>query len=85
MHGGRKRLKNTGITVMDGPFFSLMPFGQTGLHSLTSVTFTPHETSYDCGGDLPLPAGSAAGVCRPGEPVQLQRVPGQARRAPGPT
>ena len=38
-------LKNTGITVMDGPFFSLMPFGQTGLHSLTSVTFTPHETS----------------------------------------
>ena len=26
-----ERLKNTGITVMDGPFFSLMPFGQTGL------------------------------------------------------
>ena len=42
-----ERLKGTGITVMDGPFFSLMPFGQTGLHSLTSVTFTPHETSYD--------------------------------------
>lgn len=40
-------LKDIGITVMDGPFFSLMPFGQTGLHSLTSVTFTPHETSYD--------------------------------------
>ena len=35
-------LKNIGITVMDGPFFSIMPFGQTGLHSLTSVTFTPH-------------------------------------------
>lgn len=40
-------LKNVGITVMDGPFFSLMPFGQTGLHSLTSVTFTPHKTSYN--------------------------------------
>lgn len=40
-------LKNTGITVMDGPFFSIMPFGKTGLHSLTSVTFTPHTTSYD--------------------------------------
>lgn len=39
-------LKNTGITVMDGPFFSVMPFGKTGLHSLTSVTFTPHITSY---------------------------------------
>ena len=47
-----ERLKNTGITVMDGPFFSLMPFGQTGLHSLTSVTFTPHEcrpgSLYNC-------------------------------------
>lgn len=32
---------------MDGPFFSIMPFGKTGLHSLTSVTFTPHMTSYD--------------------------------------
>ena len=40
-------LKNVGITVMDGPFFSIMPFGKTGLHSLTSVTFTPHDTSYD--------------------------------------
>ena len=42
-----EKLKNTGITVMDGPFFSIMPFGCTGLHSLTSVTFTPHVTSYD--------------------------------------
>lgn len=39
-------LKDVGITVMDGPFFSIMPFGKTGLHSLTSVTFTPHLTSY---------------------------------------
>ena len=39
--------KKFGITVMDGPFFSIMPFGKTGFHSLTSVTFTPHETSYD--------------------------------------
>lgn len=40
-------LKNVGLTVMDGPFFSIMPFGKTGIHSLTSVTFTPHVTSYD--------------------------------------
>ncbi len=39
-------LKEYGFTVMDGPFFSIMPFGKTGLHSLTSVTFTPHTTSY---------------------------------------
>ncbi len=41
------KLKDIGFTVMDGPFFSIMPFGKTGLHSLTSVTFTPHATSYD--------------------------------------
>lgn len=40
-------LKNKGITVMDGPFFSIMPFGKTGLHSLTSVTFTPHVASFE--------------------------------------
>lgn len=44
-------LKQYGFTVMDGPFFSVMPFGKTGLHSLTSVTFTPHTTSYD---ELPV-------------------------------
>lgn len=42
-----EKLKAYGFTVMDGPFFSIMPFGKTGLHSLTSVTFTPHTTSYD--------------------------------------
>lgn len=41
-----EKLARTGITVMDGPFFSIMPFGKTGCHSLTSVTFTPHETDY---------------------------------------
>ena len=42
-----KELENVGITVMDGPFFSIMPFGKTGYHSLTSVTFTPHVTCYE--------------------------------------
>ena len=41
------KLKKYGFTVMDGPFFSIMPFGKTGYHSLTSVTFTPHKTSYE--------------------------------------
>ncbi len=40
------KLKDIGLTVMDGPFFSIMPFGKTGYHSLTSVSFTPHMTSY---------------------------------------
>lgn len=42
-----EKFKNVGITVMDGPFFSIMPFGKTGYHSLTSVTFTPHKTCYN--------------------------------------
>lgn len=44
------KLHDTGLTVMDGPFFSIMPFGKTGMHSLTSVTFTPHVTCKE-----PLP------------------------------
>lgn len=41
-----ENLKNVGLTVMDGPFFSIMPFGKTEFHSLTAVSFTPHATSY---------------------------------------
>lgn len=41
-----QELSDIGLTVMDGPFFSIMPFGKTGYHSLTSVTFTPHKTCY---------------------------------------
>jgi glycine/D-amino acid oxidase-like deaminating enzyme len=35
-------LKNVGITVMCGPFFSIMPFPSRNLHSLSHVRYTPH-------------------------------------------
>lgn len=35
-------LRGLGITVMDGPFFSLMPFPARGLHTLSHVRYTPH-------------------------------------------
>ena len=35
-------LKGLGITVMDGPFFSLMPFPARELHTLSHVRYTPH-------------------------------------------
>jgi FAD dependent oxidoreductase len=35
-------LKNKGITVMCGPFFSIMPFPARGLHTLSHVRYTPH-------------------------------------------
>ncbi len=44
-------LTKVGLTVMDGPFFSIMPFGKTGFHSLTAVTFTPHVS---CKEPLPI-------------------------------
>jgi glycine/D-amino acid oxidase-like deaminating enzyme len=40
-------LENVGITVMDGPFFSLMPFPARGLHTLSHVRYTPHLTWRD--------------------------------------
>ena len=75
-----ERLKNTGVTVMDGPFFSLMPFGRTGLHSLTSVTFTPHVTSYD---SLPTFACQArsGGYCRPGDLANCDSCPARPESA----
>lgn len=35
-------LCNEGITIMDGPFFSLMPFPAKNCYSLTHVRYTPH-------------------------------------------
>lgn len=40
-------LRHLGITVMCGPFFSIMPFPARGLHSLSHVRFTPHYTWAD--------------------------------------
>ncbi len=39
-----RELRDVGVTVMDGPFFSCMPFPSLGLHSLSHVTYTPHES-----------------------------------------
>ena len=35
-------LQGLGVTVMDGPFFSALPFPARGLHSLSHVRYTPH-------------------------------------------
>lgn len=40
-------LKDIGITVMDGPFFSMMPFPARGLHTLSHVRYTPHFSWKD--------------------------------------
>ncbi|WP_136637806.1 FAD-dependent oxidoreductase [Pseudooceanicola onchidii] len=40
-------LERTGVTVMDGPFFSCMPYPSENLYSLTHVRYTPHESWAD--------------------------------------
>jgi glycine/D-amino acid oxidase-like deaminating enzyme len=43
-------LANLGVTVMDGPFFSMMPFPARGLHTLSHVRYTPHMHWTDARG-----------------------------------
>lgn len=42
-----EELKALGVTVMDGAFFSIMPFPARGLHSLSHVRYTPHQNWVD--------------------------------------
>ena len=42
-----KKIEGVGITVMDGLFFSLMPFGKQNIYSLSSVQYTPHHSVYN--------------------------------------
>lgn len=41
-----KVLRHTGLTVIDGPFASFIPYGNSGQISLTSVIYTHHKASY---------------------------------------
>jgi glycine/D-amino acid oxidase-like deaminating enzyme len=41
------RLAQVGITVMDGPFFSTIPFPSLNAHSMTHVRYTPHISWRD--------------------------------------
>lgn len=47
------QIRGRGFTIMDGPFFSTMPFPPSGLHSLSHVRYTPHEASFE--GDRLVP------------------------------
>jgi len=40
-------LHGVGITVMDGPFFSMMPYPARDLHTLSHVRYTPHMSWKD--------------------------------------
>lgn len=69
-------LAGVGITVMDGPFFSVMPFPSEGTYSLTHVRYTPHKSWCDSDG-ASAPDDMLAAY--PGE-SQVRHMIGDARR-----
>lgn len=42
-----REIDGISITVMDGPFFSIVPYPTRRLHTLSHVTYTPHFSSTD--------------------------------------
>jgi hypothetical protein len=46
-------LNSTAITVMDGDYWSSLPFPDRYLHTLSHVGYTPHMSWEDTGTDLP--------------------------------
>lgn len=75
-----EKLHDIGLTVMDGPFFSIMPFGKTGMHSLTAVTFTPHVACKE-----PLPRldcqAKSNGFCSPSQLGNCNNCPAKPESA----
>lgn len=63
------QLQNIGLTVMDGPFGSMMPYGLSGLLSMSSVPYTHHKVSYepqptfDCQAEVDDCSPASSGIC----------------------
>ena len=62
------QLSRLGITVMDGPFFSCMPFPAEECHSLSHVRYTPHTFFID-----------EEGSCDPSVRLDLRLLKSRAR------
>lgn len=56
-----EELEEAGVTVMCGPFFSVMPFPAEGLHSLSHVRYTPHFAWFAGNGRPPEPSAAGKG------------------------
>lgn len=65
------QLQDTGLTIMDGQFASIMPYGLSGLLSLSSVAYTHHKVAH-----APLPQFDCQSLnpdCRPDFPAICNR------------
>ena len=56
-------LSDVGLTIMDGPFVSIMPYGRSGLTSLSSVRYT--HTAYSANSDPSFPCQQRRLDCTP--------------------
>lgn len=65
-------LARAAVTVMDGPFFSLMPYPSRGLYTLSHVRYTPHY-SWDDRAGVALVDGDAYLGTRPSRFVHMVR------------
>ncbi len=68
-------MQGLGVTVMDGPFFSCMPYPSERLHSLTHVRYTPHRSWTD---DHPPAAGASGEITL--EQTRVRHMIADARR-----
>ncbi len=63
-----KQFGQRGLTVMDGPFGSIMPYGLSGLLSLSSVAYTHHKISFDAMPRFDCQMPETDPACRPEAP-----------------
>lgn len=57
-----------GLTVMDGPFGSIMPYGLSGLLSLSSVAYTHHKISFEAVPEFDCQRPETDPSCTPARP-----------------
>lgn len=63
-----RQFEQRGLTVMDGPFGSIMPYGLSGLLSLSSVAYTHHKISFDALPRFDCQMPEIDPACRPEAP-----------------
>jgi glycine/D-amino acid oxidase-like deaminating enzyme len=74
------QLAGAAVTVMDGPFFSMMPYPSRGLFTLSHVRYTPHCSWHDANGVPVASAGDPGDSGDPGE-RRASRYPHMVRDA----
>jgi hypothetical protein len=71
------QLVGVGLTIMDGQFGSIMPYGRSGMLSLSSVAYTHHKVSYQ---NVPtFDCQSLNPACTPEQPANCNFCPAKPR------